>query len=158
LSQDREYPAHPIVGVLAVVRRDGRVLLVQRAKPPRSGSWGFIGGVQELGETVAETAVRELKEETGVVAAAVEPLTVLDAIYPDGDGRIRTHFTLVCVLLDWRSGEPQADADALAIGWFTPEEAQSSKMRLFPSTVRVMRLALAHSVPQDPRPAGVGRG
>ena len=156
MSQDREYPAHPIVGVLAVVRREGRVLLVQRAKPPRPGSWGFIGGVQELGETVAETAVRELKEETGVVAAAVEPLTVLDAIYPDGDGRIRTHFTLICMLLDWRSGEPQADADALAIGWFTPEEAEVSGMRLFPSTARVMRLALAHSTQQasSPRESG----
>ena len=145
MSQDREYPAHPIVGVLAVVRREGRVLLVQRAKPPRPGSWGFIGGVQELGETVAETAVRELKEETGVVAAAVEPLTVLDAIYPDGDGRIRTHFTLVCMLLDWRSGEAVPDADAMAIGWFTPEEVEGSDKRLFPSTAQVMRLALAHA-------------
>ena len=158
MSQDREYPAHPIVGVLAIVRREGRVLLVQRAKPPRPGSWGFIGGVQELGETVAEAAVRELREETGVIAEAVVPLTVLDTIYPDGDGRIRTHFTLICMLLDWRSGEPQADADAMAIGWFTPEEAEGSSMRLFPSTARVMRLALGHGALTIPLPAGAGRG
>jgi hypothetical protein len=57
---------------------------------------------------------------------------------------VRTHFTLVCVLLEWRTGEAQADADALAIGWFTPEEAEAGEKRLFPSTTRVMRLALAH--------------
>ena len=156
MSESREYPARPIVGVLAVVRREGRVLLVQRAKSPWPGGWGFIGGVQELGETVAETAMRELREETGVAAEAVEPLTVLDAIHPDGEGRIRTHFTLVCMLLDWRSGEPQADADAMAIGWFTPEEAEAGDMRLFPSTARVMRLALSHPTVKSPRPAGAG--
>ena len=133
-----------VVGVLAVVRRAGRVLLVQRAKEPWPGGWGFIGGVQELGETVAEAAIRELREETGVVADAVEPLTVLDTIQRDESERIRTHFTLVCMLLDWRSGEPRCDADAMAIGWFTPQEAEGSDMRLFPSTARVMRLALAH--------------
>jgi len=140
----RDYPERPFVGVLAVVRRAGRVLLAQRAKPPWPGGWGFIGGVQELGETVAETAVRELKEETGIVAEATEPLTVLDTIVPDEAGRIRTHFTLVCMLLEWRAGEGTPDGDAMALGWFSPEEAEGSEMRLFPSTVRVMRLALVH--------------
>ena len=121
----RDYPERPIVGVLAVVRRADRVLLVQRAKPPRPGNWGFIGGVQELGETVAQAAARELREETGVAADAVEPLTVLDAIAPDEEGRVRTHFTLVCMLLDWRAGEAERDADALDLGWFTPEEVEA---------------------------------
>jgi 8-oxo-dGTP diphosphatase len=141
----REYPERPIAGVLAVVRRGDRVLLVQRAKPPLPGRWGFCGGVQELGETVAEAAARELLEETGTVADPVGTLTVLDTILRDEDGRVRTHFTLVAVLLDWRSGEPAPDADAIALGWFTPEEIEAKGMAMFPSTVRVMRLALAHS-------------
>jgi 8-oxo-dGTP diphosphatase len=145
VSADRDYPERPIVGVLAVVRREGRVLLVQRAKPPWPGGWGFVGGLQELGETVREGAARELLEETGVVAEPIDTLTVLDTIVPDEAGRVRTHFTLVCVLLDWRSGEAVADADALAIGWFTPEDVEASEMRMFPSTVRVMRLALAYA-------------
>jgi len=140
---DRDYPERPIVGVLAVVRRGDRVLLVRRGKAPSPGSWGFIGGVQELGETVAAGAARELLEETGVVAEPVDVLTVLDAIYPDEQGRLRTHFTLVAVLLDWRSGEPMPDEDALDLGWYTPEEVEAaSDMKMFPSTVRVMRLAL----------------
>lgn len=140
----RDYPERPFVGVLAVVRREGRVLLVQRAIPPMPGCWGFAGGVQELGETVAVSAVRELFEETGAVAEAVDTLTVLDMVNRDDDGRVRSHFTLVAVLVDWRSGEPAPDADALALGWFTPEEAEQRGLAMFPSTLRVMRMALAH--------------
>lgn len=140
----REYPERPIVGVLAVVRRGDRVLLVQRAIPPMPGRWGFPGGVQELGETVGEGAVRELLEETGTVAEPVGTLTVLDVIDRDGDGRVRVHFTLVAVLAEWRSGEPMADADALDLGWFTPDEVEQRGFPLFPSTVPVMRMALAH--------------
>jgi 8-oxo-dGTP diphosphatase len=120
------------------------VLLVQRAIPPMPGRWGFAGGVQELGETVAEGAVRELFEETGVVAEPIDTLTVLDMVNRDDDGRVRSHFTLVAVLVDWRSGEPAPDADALALGWFTPEEAEERQMPMFPSTLRIMRMALAH--------------
>ena len=140
----REYPERPIVGVLAVVRRADRVLIVQRAIAPMAGRWGFIGGVQELGETTGEGAVRELLEETGVIAEPVGPLTVLDVVNHDDDGRVKTHYTLVAVLAEWRSGEPTRDADALDIGWFTPEEAEQREMPMFPSTVRIMRLALAH--------------
>jgi 8-oxo-dGTP diphosphatase len=140
----REYPERPIAGVLAVVRCGDRVLLVQRAKPPLPGSWRFCGGVQEHGETVGEGAARELLEETGIIAEPVDTLTVLDTIARDEAGLVRTHFTLVCVLLDWRSGEPIPDEDALALGWFTPEEVEAAGMAMFPSAVRVMRLALAH--------------
>ena len=59
----RRYPDRPIVAVLAVVLRDDRVLIVQRAQQPNAGRWGFPGGVLELGETVAQGAMRELLEE-----------------------------------------------------------------------------------------------
>src|SRR5499433_3734192 len=78
----RRYPDRPIVGVLAVVMRGDRVLVVRRANPPMPGRWGFPGGVLELGETVAQGAMRELFEETGVVAEAGGPLT---GIYVDID-------------------------------------------------------------------------
>jgi hypothetical protein len=61
----RSYPERPIVGVLAAVMRGDRVLVVRRANPPMLGRWGFPGGVLELGETVAQGAMRELAEETG---------------------------------------------------------------------------------------------
>src|SRR6059058_6672121 len=79
----RRYPDRPIVAVLAVVLRGEEALIVQRAQQPNSGRWGFPGGVLELGETVAQGAMRELFEETGVTAEAAGPLTVIDTIDRD---------------------------------------------------------------------------
>src|SRR5437764_13140291 len=88
-KEGRRYPERPIVGVLAVVMRGDRALVVRRANPPLSGRWGFPGGVLELGETVAQAAMRELFEETGVTAEAARPLTVIDPTHRDGEGRGR---------------------------------------------------------------------
>src|SRR5438874_3850752 len=83
----RRYPDRPIVAVLAVVLRgagsDTRALIVQRAQQPNAGRWGFPGGVLELGETVAQGAMRELREETGIVAEPSGWLDVHDAITRD---------------------------------------------------------------------------
>ena len=57
----------PKLGVSASIWRDGKVLLVQRAKPPK-GIWAFPGGHLEAGETLTEGAARELMEETGMTA------------------------------------------------------------------------------------------
>src|SRR5919198_4307082 len=93
-KEGRRYPERPIVGVLAVVLRGDRVLVVRRANPPMSGRWGFPGGVLELGETVAQGAMRELFEETGIVANAAGVLDVHDAITRDADGRVQFHYLL----------------------------------------------------------------
>jgi 8-oxo-dGTP diphosphatase len=139
----RHYPDRPVVGVLGVVRRDGRVLLVQRARAPHVGKWGFPGGVQELGETIFEAAARELREETGLEIEPVGTLTTLDVIERDDDGRVRTHYALINVLADWRSGEVSIDDEALDFGWFTV--AESHALPTLPSATRIMALALAHS-------------
>ena len=138
---ERLYPDRPILGCLAVVRRGSRVLLAQRSVPPSVGRWGFPGGMQELGETIFEGARRELKEETGIDAEPIETLTVLDAIRRDEKGRVHVHYALVCVLLDWRAGEGEPIEDALALGWYTVEEALA--LDTFPNAVPVMRLALS---------------
>ena len=62
----REYPKRPFVGVGAVVWRNGKVLLAERAKSPRRGHWSIPGGAQELGETLREAVYREVCEETGI--------------------------------------------------------------------------------------------
>ena len=93
----RDYPDRPIVGVGAVVFKDDAVLLIRRAKPPRAGQWSLPGGVQELGETWAECAHREIAEETGVEIELIGLVDVVDAITPDDDARIARHFTLVDV-------------------------------------------------------------
>ena len=62
----REYPAHPVVGVGAVVVRDGKALIVKRAHEPRKGEWSLPGGLLELGESLQDAVRREIKEETAL--------------------------------------------------------------------------------------------
>lgn len=116
----RDYPSHPLAAVLALVARDGKVLLVRRNKSP--DKWGFPGGLIELGETVAEAALRELAEETGVIAEAGAVADVLSIIVRDDDGRVKNHYVLSAVMCLWIAGEPVAASDALEAGWFTPDE------------------------------------
>jgi 8-oxo-dGTP diphosphatase len=138
----RHYPDRPIVGVLGVVRRDGRVLLVERARAPSVGKWGFPGGVLELGETIFEAVARELREETGLVVEPIEMLTTLDVLDRDADGRVRTHYALIAVLADWLSGEVIIDDEAHDFGWFTVDEVEARKLPTLPSATRIMAMAL----------------
>jgi len=143
----RNYPERPWVGVLAAVRRGPRCLLIQRAQRVDEGKWGFPGGSLEVGETVTDCAERELREETGVEAAAMGVLTAYDYIRRDPDDRVRFHFTLICVVLDWRAGEgelrePESHSD---IGWFTPEEVEARALPTSERAVELMRQVLSYS-------------
>lgn len=137
----RHYPERPIIGCLAVVRRGNKVLLAERSLPPGIGKWGFPGGMQELGETLFECAQRELIEETGIMAEPRSVLTAIESIRQDEKGKIMTHFTLVCVLLDWHQGEGEPLEDARQVRWLTLAEAEA--LDTFPDAVPVMRLALS---------------
>jgi ADP-ribose pyrophosphatase YjhB (NUDIX family) len=128
--------------VLAVVLRGDRVLVVRRANPPMPGRWGFPGGVLELGETVAQGAMRELLEETGVTAEAAGPLTVIDTIDRDGEGRVRYHYTLVAVIGHWQSGEGVAGDDADEIAWLTRTEIIEQNLPIAPALLSLLDLAL----------------
>jgi len=139
----RSYPERPIVGVLAVVLRGNRALVVRRSNPPMPGRWGFPGGVLELGETVAQGAMRELLEETGVVADAAGPLTVIDTIDRDAQGRVRYHYTLVAVIGTWRSGEGIAGDDADEVAWLTRAEILDQGLPIAPALLPLIDLALA---------------
>lgn len=137
----RTYPERPVVGVLAVLWKDGRVLLVQRANPPAQGLWGFPGGRQHLGETLAEAALRELKEETGVSGEAGEAVAALDSIERDETGSVRYHYTLVAVMIEWRSGEPVAADDALAVAWRSPDALSGGDLPLCVDVEKIATLA-----------------
>jgi len=129
----------PVVGCLAVARRGDKILLVRRNKLPGIGKWGFPGGHLEMGETVLDCAVRELREETGIAAEAVSVLTAFDFIQRDDAGVATRHYTLIAVLCDWRAGDGELIEDASALGWFTLAEAE--KLDTFPDTLSAMRLA-----------------
>jgi 8-oxo-dGTP diphosphatase len=142
-KEGRRYPERPIVGVLAVVMRGDRVLVVRRANPPMSGRWGFPGGVLELGETVAQGAMRELFEETGVTAEAAGPLTVIDTIDRDDEGRVRYHYTLVAVVGHWQSGEGVAGDDADEVAWLSRTEIVDGGLPTTPALLPLIDLALS---------------
>jgi 8-oxo-dGTP diphosphatase len=141
-KEGRRYPEHPIIGVLAVVMRGDRALVVRRANPPMAGRWGFPGGVLELGETVAQGAMRELFEETGVIAEAAGPLTVIDTIDRDEEGRVRYHYTLVAVIGQWRSGEGAPGDDADEVAWLSRADIIDRNLPTAPALLRLIDLAL----------------
>jgi ADP-ribose pyrophosphatase YjhB (NUDIX family) len=136
-----QYPNRPLVGVGVVAVRDGRVLLIRRGKPPREGRWSLPGGRQRLGETVRETAARELREETGVEAEVTALLDVVDSITRDNAGAIAYHYTLIDFLAEWRDGEVRAGGDAAEAVWADPEDL--TPYQLWDETLRLIRLGMA---------------
>jgi 8-oxo-dGTP diphosphatase len=53
MTDPREYPARPAVGVGGVVITNGRTLLIRRGSEPLKGQWSIPGGMLETGETIA---------------------------------------------------------------------------------------------------------
>jgi 8-oxo-dGTP diphosphatase len=131
----------PIAAAIAVVVRGGRLLLVRRSHKPDAGRWGFPGGKIEPGETVMAAALRELAEETGVAADAVEVLTALDLIRRDG--ATLHHYVLVAVLCRWRHGEGVAASDAHDVAWF--DLSAMAGLEKSPDVERVAEMALARA-------------
>ncbi|MBM3986119.1 MAG: NUDIX hydrolase [Planctomycetes bacterium] len=75
---------NPVPAAAVVVRRPGEVLLCRRAIEPYAGSWTLPAGYQEVDETTETTAVREVREETGLV---VRLTGLLDVLTTDDDPR-----------------------------------------------------------------------
>lgn len=135
----RDYPDRPVVGVGVVVWRGDQVLLIKRGKPPRQGQWSLPGGAQKLGETLAETAGREVLEETGIEIALGDIIATLDLIDRDEAGLVRHHYTLVDFVAEGQEAELQAGDDAADARWFSREEAD--RLGLWSETLRVIDLA-----------------
>lgn len=121
-NDSRWYPQLPMVGVSAVVLREGRILLVKRSKEPSKGKWSIPGGRLELGEALYEAAKREVLEECSIEIEIEHVLEVTDNIIRDEEGRIRYHFVLIDLLARYISGEAKAQSDAEECRWVTTEE------------------------------------
>lgn len=134
----REFPQTPLIGVGAVVVHEGRVLLVCRGSEPLKGHWTLPGGLLELGESVVEGVVREVREETGLTVEPIELVELVDRIYREG-GRVRYHYLIADYLCRVTGGELRAASDADAVRWVERVEWNShSALALDPITVRVI--------------------
>lgn len=136
---DRSYPERPIVGIGAVVLGAAGVVLIQRGKPPRVGSWSLPGGAQKLGESVIDAARREVAEETRLDVDVLGLVDVVDSIRRDDAGEVQYHYTLVDVAAVVTGGALSPGSDAQDARWFSHEELAS--MELWSETRRVIELA-----------------
>jgi ADP-ribose pyrophosphatase len=136
----REYPQAPVVGVGAVVVKDGQVLLVRRGNEPDRGRWSIPGGVVELGETLAQAAAREVREECRVEIEGGNVLSTFELIQRDEQGRVRYHYVLLDLAAHYRSGEAVAGTDAMEVRWVS--EAEFEQLDIIPRLLPVLRKAL----------------
>ena len=145
-----EYPSTPLVGVGVVVVKEEKVLLIRRANPPRQGDWSLPGGKQQLGETVAAAAEREVREETGIEIKLLGLVDVIDSINRDDQKQIKYHYTLIDFAACWVSGTPAAADDASDAAWFSLEEIPA--LNLWKETNRIIGKAmiLADTKRNDP--------
>ncbi len=105
---------------IAVFRDDGRVLLAMRGQAPMKGVWSLPGGRVEPGETLAEAALRELREEVGVEAEMIGFNTHVEAIRRDAAGAVVRHFVIATFVGRWAAGEPTTGPEADAVMWADP--------------------------------------
>ena len=139
----------PRLGAIAVVLRGDQVLLVQRGKDPGRGLWGYPGGAVEWGETAAEAAIRELREETGVIATPGPLIGHSDVIHREAHtdqgtakGEVTHHFFLAATLCTYVSGEPVAADDAADAKWVPHEVVLKEKLPMSADVGRVLEQAL----------------
>jgi ADP-ribose pyrophosphatase YjhB (NUDIX family) len=109
------------VGARCVLRDNtGRVLLVRRTD---NGTWALPAGMMELGESLRDCAVREVREETGLIARELTPFAVYTRAPdtgPDMYGHTYQHVTL-SVRIDAYDGTLQHTTDETTdAGWFSP--------------------------------------
>ena len=112
----------------AVVTDPNGLILLQKRRD--NDLWALPGGGMEIGETIAETAVREVKEETGydvrtlyVIGVYSEPRHVFE--YDDGE--VRQEFS-VCLACELVGGDLTVSDESHEVAWFSPEEISTLNM------------------------------
>jgi ADP-ribose pyrophosphatase YjhB (NUDIX family) len=117
-----------VVGSSAVVAdRDGRILLQRRSD---SGNWALPGGAMDIGETLAESAIREVREETGfdvrierIVGIYSDP----GHVFAYDDGEIRQEFS-ICLACMITGGSLSVSSESTDVQFFTPEDIPGIKI------------------------------
>jgi 8-oxo-dGTP diphosphatase len=123
----RTYPTRPYLAVSAAIFRDDRVLIVRRALPPAHGLHTLPGGAVELGETLEEAVIREVREETGLKIAPLELVGFRQAIARDAAGRVERHFVILPFAARWIDGEISLNEELAEAQWREPAELAGLK-------------------------------
>ncbi|MFI9641332.1 NUDIX domain-containing protein [Micromonospora sp. NPDC051925] len=139
--------ANSIVVAVSVFVRDeqARVLLIRRTD---NGLWSLPGGGQEIGESVAETAVRETREETGISVEVVGMVGVYSDpghVIEYSDGEVRQQFSL-CFRAVPVSGTPTPSDESHEVRWVARDELAA--LDIHPSTL----LRITHGYEERPEP------
>jgi ADP-ribose pyrophosphatase YjhB (NUDIX family) len=108
----------PEIAVSAAIFRDGKVLLVRRARPPGKGLHSLPGGRVEFGETLADALQREVAEETGLTIRIVG-LAGWREVLPTQAGE--RHYVVMSFAARWIAGEPILNDELDAFAWTAPK-------------------------------------
>jgi ADP-ribose pyrophosphatase YjhB (NUDIX family) len=130
--------ARPVLGVSVLVEHEGKVLLVQRGRPPSAGYWAFPGGRVEFGEKLAEAAAREVQEETALQVEIGDLIDRAEVIRRDAGGAVEAHFVVMVFEGRYLTGAPRAGDDAAEAEWLEPEAA--IRLNLTEDTARILSI------------------
>jgi 8-oxo-dGTP diphosphatase len=121
-ADSRTYPTRPYLAVSAAIFNAGRVLIVRRGTPTLRGIFTLPGGGVELGETLEQAVVREVREETGL---AIEPVALAgyrQVIARDAGGNVERHFVVLPFAARYLAGEIALNAELVDAAWLWPAE------------------------------------
>ena len=135
MTTEKPLDCAPIDCVGVICFRGEDVLLIKRGTAPRKGEWSIPGGRIETGETERDAALRELFEETGIMAALEDKVATIDAQFEDNNYRLHDYAAR------WISGEPQFGDDAADARFVPPHELDA--LGMWPKTREVIETARA---------------
>ena len=131
----RLYPDQPVVGVGAVIIKEGRIALIKRGNEPSRGKWTIPGGLVELGESPDRAVVRETKEETGLEVDNPSLMDVVSNVDVNEKGRVKYHYVIIDYLVHVKAGMAEASSDAVELRWVPFNEVEgydlTASFRLF---------------------------
>jgi len=120
----RLYPSQPLVGVGVVIVCNGKILLEKRKKEPSKGKWSIPGGLVELGESLEQTVIREVHEETCLKVEKPELIDVVENINIDENGRVKYHFVMIDYFVKLKGGKLKPADDASELTWVALKEVE----------------------------------
>ena len=122
MAEARTYPTRPFLAVSAAIVRDGKVLVVRRARNPALNLYTLPGGAVEAGETLRQAVIREVLEETALTVEPVALAGYREVITPDAVGRIERHFVIMSFAARWLAGEPVLNEELDEARWLYPAD------------------------------------